>query len=229
MRASCSVTSAALSPARCTGSKGLFEEADAGVLFLDEIGDMPLSLQGRLLRFLDSGEIRPVGDTCVKYLDVRVIAATNRCLRTEIQRGHFREDLYFRLSVISLHLPPLRERRAIIRPLSQYHMRRAAQKLGLPVPELSAQALHVLIGYGWPGNIRELQNALDTRSYGSRAAASRPPTCPTRSVAWARGRRRTRRSTPGLMIPSPFCGGTTATTLRRRQRSASAGRHCGAA
>ncbi|HLG59548.1 MAG TPA: sigma-54 dependent transcriptional regulator [Vicinamibacterales bacterium] len=142
-------------------SKGLIEDAEGGVLFLDEIGDMPLSMQVRLLRFLDSGEIRAVGSTVVKHVDVRVVAATNRCLLTEVRDRRFREDLYFRLSVVWLELPPLRERRADIPPLVAFHTRRAATKLGVPVPRISEAALDMLLRYRWPGNIRELQNAME--------------------------------------------------------------------
>jgi DNA-binding NtrC family response regulator len=142
-------------------SKGLIEEAEGGVLFLDEIGDMPLPVQVRLLRFLDSGEIRPVGDTVARRVDVRVIAATHRSLTDEIRRGRFREDLFFRLSVVSLHLPPLRQRRADIAALVQVHARRVAAKLGLPAPTISDGAMSLLQRYDWPGNVRELQNALE--------------------------------------------------------------------
>jgi DNA-binding NtrC family response regulator len=142
-------------------TKGLIEEAEGGVLFLDEIGDMPLSMQVRLLRFLDSGEVRPVGSCAVRNVDVRVIAATNRSLETEIQAKRFREDLFFRLSVVQLHMPPLRERTADIPALVQYHVRRAAARLGVPVPKVSRDAMTLLARYRWPGNIRQLQNALE--------------------------------------------------------------------
>jgi DNA-binding NtrC family response regulator len=142
-------------------SKGLVDEAEGGVLFLDEIGEMPLQLQVHLLRFLDSGEIRPVGTTCVRHADVRVVAATNRCLTSEIRSGRFREDLFFRLSVVSLHLPPLRERPADITPLTYHYVNRAARRFGVPIPEVSEDALETMKRYRWPGNIRELQNAVE--------------------------------------------------------------------
>jgi two-component system, NtrC family, response regulator HydG len=142
-------------------SKGLIEEARGGVLFLDEIGDTPLSIQVRLLRFLDSGEVRAVGGTSIKHVDVRVIAATNRPLLSDIREKRFREDLYFRLSVVSLHLPGLRERRADLADLVQYHVRRVSRKLGIPAPRMSDEAMTLLLRYDWPGNIRELQNALE--------------------------------------------------------------------
>jgi DNA-binding NtrC family response regulator len=142
-------------------TRGLIEEAEGGVLFLDEIGDMPISLQVRLLRFLDNGEIRRVGDTAVRHVDVRVVAATHRCLTDEIRRGRFREDLFFRLNVVALRLPPLRTLERAITPLAQHHAARAAERLGVPVPELSEAALHILRRHRWPGNVRELQNALE--------------------------------------------------------------------
>ena len=141
--------------------KGLIDESKGGVLFLDEIGDAPLSLQVRLLRFLDSGEIRPVGGTSVKSVDVRVIAATNICLRSAVQDKRFREDLYFRLRVVSLHLPPLRERCADIPGFIEHYTRRAALRLGIAEPRISEQALSLLVRYDWPGNIRELYNVLE--------------------------------------------------------------------
>ncbi len=144
-----------------SNTKGLIEEADGGVLFLDEIGDMPLPMQVRLLRFLDSGEIRAVGDTAIKHVDVRVIAATNMMLWSAIREHRFRQDLFFRLSVISLQLPPLRDRRGDIPALVHYHLRRAARRLCLPVPAITDEAVSVLVRYDWPGNIRELQNALE--------------------------------------------------------------------
>jgi DNA-binding NtrC family response regulator len=144
-----------------TNTRGLIEEAEGGVLFLDEIGDMPLSMQVRLLRFLDSGEVRAVGGCSVRHLNVRVIAATNRSLEAEIQQKRFREDLFFRLSVIQLHLPPLRERRADLPALIHYHARRAATRLGMPTPKIAREAMAILVQYHWPGNIRQLQNALE--------------------------------------------------------------------
>jgi transcriptional regulator with PAS, ATPase and Fis domain len=140
---------------------GLIQEANHGVLFLDEIGDMPLLMQVRLLRFLDSGEVRAVGDTVVRYLDVRVVAATNQDLPLAIRQKRFREDLYYRLSVVQLELPALRQRRADIPALVEHHLRRAATKLGLSTAVVSDDALALLVRYEWPGNIRELQNTIE--------------------------------------------------------------------
>jgi len=142
-------------------SRGLIEEAEGGVLFLDEIGDMPLSMQIHLLRFLDSGEVRAVGCTHVKHVNTRVIAATNRPLADEIRAKRFREDLFFRLSVVSLELPPLRQRRGDIPGLLQFHLQRAARKLEVGMPTISADAMSLLTRYSWPGNIRQLQNVLE--------------------------------------------------------------------
>jgi DNA-binding NtrC family response regulator len=139
---------------------GLFEEAHGGTLFLDEIAEMPPALQVKLLRALQSGEIRRLGSTQATTIDVRVIAATNRDLAAMIADGSFREDLYYRLNVIEVVLPPLRERREDIPALAEHFIARAAGKLGRQV-RLSAEAIEHLLRYPWPGNVRELENALE--------------------------------------------------------------------
>jgi DNA-binding NtrC family response regulator len=160
--------------------KGLIDEAEGGVLFLDEIGDMPPPMQVRLLRFLDRGEVRAVGATEVKRADVRVIAATNRCLAADIRDRRFREDLFFRLSVVSLHLPPLRERRGEILPLLSYYVRRAARRFGVDEPTIAPEAIDILHSYHWPGNIRELQNALEQAVVQQSSGAITPRDLPDR-------------------------------------------------
>ncbi len=137
--------------------KGLFEEADKGTIFLDEIGDMPLALQVKLLRVLQEGEIRRVGDNRSIRLDSRVIAATHRNLRQMVSDGQFREDLYYRLRVIEISLPSVRERRDDIRQLAQQFWLRERKS---PKAVISEDALEALAGYSWPGNIRELENAI---------------------------------------------------------------------
>jgi len=124
--------------------KGLFEIADAGTLFLDEVGEMPLSLQAKLLRTLQEGTIRPVGATAEKQIDVRIICATNRDLAAEVERGAFRQDLFYRLMVFPIRLPPLRERREDIPPLAEHFMRRYCQEYRRNVPGLSQEALDAL-------------------------------------------------------------------------------------
>jgi transcriptional regulator with GAF, ATPase, and Fis domain len=138
--------------------KGLFEIADGGTLFLDEITETPMSLQSKLLRALQEGEIRPVGATAPKHVNVRIVAATNRNLEEEVARGRFREDLYYRLKVFPLRLPPLRERREDIAVLANHFLERYADEIGKPVGGFSQQALELMVGYNWPGNVRELQN-----------------------------------------------------------------------
>ncbi len=138
---------------------GCAEEADGGTLFLDEIGDMPPELQAKLLRFLQDGEIRPVGSNEVRLVQVRVVAATNQDLPSLIASGGFREDLYYRLSVISLRLPPLRERAGDIPLLARFLLTRNAAE-NLPTATLSTEAITALNDREWPGNIRELHNAL---------------------------------------------------------------------
>jgi transcriptional regulator with GAF, ATPase, and Fis domain len=138
--------------------KGLFEIADGGTLFLDEITETPLSLQSKLLRALQEGEIRPVGGTSSKHVNVRIVTATNRNLEEEVKRGRFREDLYYRLKVFPIRLPPLRERREDIPLLAAHFLERYAEEIGKPVAGFTQQALELMVAYDWPGNVRELQN-----------------------------------------------------------------------
>jgi transcriptional regulator with GAF, ATPase, and Fis domain len=138
--------------------KGLFEIADGGTLFLDEITETPLSLQSKLLRALQEGEIRPVGATASKLVNVRIVAATNRDLEEEVRRGRFREDLYYRLKVFPLRLPPLRERRADVPLLVRHFLALWSAELGKPIAGVTQPAMELLSAYDWPGNVRELQN-----------------------------------------------------------------------
>jgi two-component system nitrogen regulation response regulator GlnG len=140
-----------------TRSIGKFEQAHGGTLFLDEIGDMPPEAQTRLLRALQSGRIRRVGGRDEIAIDVRIIAATNRDLAPMIAAGSFREDLYYRLNVVPIHLPPLRERKSDIEPLARHFLRRAAGE-GLPARRLSKEAVTLLEAQPWRGNVRELRN-----------------------------------------------------------------------
>ena len=159
--------------------KGLFEEAEGGTIFLDEIGETSQALQVKLLRALQAGEIRRVGATKTTTIDVRVIAATNRNLETEVQAGRFREDLFFRLSVITLLVPPLRERREDIPLLAHHFLRRTCQETGKKVT-LSEPALTVLLGYDWSGNVRELENSIEHAVLHSRGQIITPEDLPQR-------------------------------------------------
>lgn len=141
--------------------KGLFEAVHNGTIFLDEIGDMPLSLQTKLLRVLQNGEIRPLGSNEVKRVDVRIIAATNRDLEQLIKEGKFREDLYYRLNVFTITLPPLRERKEDIPFLFHYHLEAAQKKIGKKIKTVEKEVIKYLKAYHWPGNIRELANAIE--------------------------------------------------------------------
>jgi Nif-specific regulatory protein len=138
--------------------KGLFEIADGGTLFLDEIGEMSLNLQAKLLRVLQEGEIRPVGATASKSIDVRIICATNRSLEKEVEKGTFRQDLFYRLRVFPIRLPPLRERREDIALLVEHFLRKYTVEMNKPVAGVTPEALDQLAAYSWPGNIRELEN-----------------------------------------------------------------------
>ena len=139
---------------------GLIRSAAAGTLFLDEIGDLPLDVQPKLLRFLEQSEIMPIGEAQPQRVDVRVLAATNADLEQRVAEGKFREDLYYRLSVIRIHVPPLRERREEIPHLSTFFLREASERLGKPDIHLSSAALDAFAQYWWPGNVRQLKNEI---------------------------------------------------------------------
>jgi len=141
--------------------KGLFQAADTGTLFLDEIGDMPLPLQVKLLRVLQEGEVRPVGSTQSIPVDVRVISATHRDLEAQRAASLFREDLYYRLNVVSLRLPPLAERREDVPVLATHFLRKLAERYRKPLPTLAPDAMALLIAAPWPGNVRQLLNLLE--------------------------------------------------------------------
>lgn len=140
--------------------QGKFQAADKGTLFLDEIGEMPLNLQVKLLRSLEDKKITPVGDTQPRTVDIRIVAATNRHLETEVKENRFREDLYYRLNVISFHLPPLRERGEDINLLARYFLQKFAVEYARPIKGFTSQATVSLRKYAWPGNIRELENRI---------------------------------------------------------------------
>jgi two-component system response regulator AtoC len=141
--------------------RGLFEEADSGTLFLDEIGELPSPLQVKLLRALQEGEIRRVGDNTARAVDVRLIAATARDLEAEVAAGRFRADLYYRINVVRLHLPPLRDRREDIPELVRHFVQLYGRRLGLSVSAVSPSAMRLLMEYAWPGNVRELENVIE--------------------------------------------------------------------
>ncbi len=138
--------------------KGLFEVADGGTLFLDEIGEMSPTLQARLLRVLQNGEVRPVGSSKTRKVDVRIISATNRDLEEEVKAGRFRQDLYYRLHVFPIRLPPLRERREDIPELARHFLAQYCQEMNRDIPGFSQSALDLLLAYSWPGNVRELEH-----------------------------------------------------------------------
>jgi DNA-binding NtrC family response regulator len=141
--------------------KGLFEVANGGTLFLDEVGELNKNVQVKLLRFLESGEVRRVGENDPFRVDVRVLCATNRDLRDMIAVEQFREDLFFRLNTFEIHLPPLRERKADIEPLAKHMLNRFGSRRGAAESVLTPEAIEVLIGHDWPGNIRELANIIE--------------------------------------------------------------------
>jgi len=140
---------------------GIVEVADRGTLFLDEIGEFPLQLQAKLLRFMDSGEFRRVGGTKPLKADVRLIAATNKDLQEMVKNGTFREDLFYRLNVINISVPPLRERKEDLPELAKHFVRKYSARLGKEVKRISPAALKKMSEYGWPGNVRELENEME--------------------------------------------------------------------
>jgi len=168
-----------------TDRPGVFVEADGGTLFLDEIGDMPLAVQARLLRVLQEGEVRPVGGSGVRTVNVRVIAATHVDLSHAVEQGKFRQDLFYRLNVVVLGVPPLRERLDDLPLLAAHFLRKHGG--GAP-PSLSPDALEVMSAYGWPGNVRELENALMHAIALHHADVIRPESLPAQLNARARGR-----------------------------------------
>lgn len=151
----------AFTGAKATGKPGKFELAHQGTIFLDEIGDLPLSLQPKLLSVLEDREFERVGGNQVIRSDFRLIAATNQSLEAAMAQGSFRKDLYYRLNVIRLHIPPLRDRREDIVELSRFLLAQLASEYQMPVPTLSAQARRALLAHDWPGNVRELSNVLE--------------------------------------------------------------------
>ncbi len=140
---------------------GRFELADGGTLFLDEIGEVPLAMQAKLLRVLQEQELERVGDTRTRKVNVRIIAASNRDLKKEVEEGRFRHDLFYRLSVFPIEVPPLRERRDDIAPLLAHFVKQSAQRMNRPEPQVSRAGLDELTSYRWPGNVRELQNTVE--------------------------------------------------------------------
>ena len=140
---------------------GLMEVADGGVLFLDEISSMPMDIQAKLLRALEERAFRRVGGTSLIHIDVQILAASNRVLKAMIRDAQFREDLYYRLKVVDLHLPALRERRADIPELVGFFLRHYNARMGMNVIDMTPRAMEVMVAYAWPGNIRELSNAIE--------------------------------------------------------------------
>jgi Nif-specific regulatory protein len=140
---------------------GIFEAAEGGTIFLDEIGEMPVELQVKLLRVLQEGEVRRVGEERPRRVDVRILSATNRDLAEEVRNGRFRQDLFYRLNVVPITIPPLRERVEDILPLAEHFLEKYALAMDVPKPRLSKEAKEVLLNYAWPGNVRELEHTIE--------------------------------------------------------------------
>ncbi len=157
---------------------GQFEHADQGTIFLDEIGEMAPSTQAKILRVLEQGEFLRIGGSAPVNVDVRVVAATNRDLHREVREGTFRSDLFYRLNVVAIHLPALRERREDILPLVHHFLRSKSAALGIPERRFDNEALDVLLRYNWPGNIRELENTVERALVLSRSSVLTPHDLP---------------------------------------------------
>ncbi|HET6149434.1 MAG TPA: sigma-54 dependent transcriptional regulator [Polyangia bacterium] len=162
--------------------RGLFEAAEGGTIFLDEVGDIPAKMQAQLLRVLQEGEVRRVGGSSVIKVDARVLSATNRDLAVEATDGRLRRDLFYRLNVVSLHVPPLRDRGEDLTTLTEHLVARHAAVLGRPQPRISEEAMQAIRGYSWPGNVRELENALARAVAMSQRGIILPGDLPTLTV-----------------------------------------------
>jgi two-component system response regulator PilR (NtrC family) len=141
--------------------RGMFELADQGTIFLDEIADMPLALQAKLLRVIEDKSFRRVGGEQEIKVDVRILAASNRVIEKEVEEGKFREDLYYRLNVIRIHIPPLKERKEDISILARHFLEKYSEELKKPIKKISAEAEQLILKYNWPGNVRELENVIE--------------------------------------------------------------------
>ncbi|MCW8355488.1 sigma 54-interacting transcriptional regulator [Marinomonas pontica] len=157
----------AFTGAKKGGKAGKFQLANGGTLFLDEIGDLPLLMQAKLLRVLQDREVESVGGTRSTPLNIRLITATHRPLESLIESGDFREDLYYRINVVAIDLPPLRERRDDIAKLADFFLQKLSRRTGRRAPKLTVQALTAMLAYNWPGNIRELENVMEAAFYTS--------------------------------------------------------------
>jgi two-component system response regulator AtoC len=189
--------------------RGLFSDADRGTLFLDEVGELPMSAQVKLLRVLQEGEVRAVGENRAEIVDVRVIAASLRDLGKLVEKGEFREDLYFRLNVVQLRVPPLRERVGDVLKLARVFVDRFSRAFNRapPITGLSSEVEALLAGYAWPGNVRELENAIERAVLLTDGTVLTPDNLPEKVWASASVAAPPLTTTPGLELPLPEAHG----------------------
>lgn len=205
--------------------RGLMQEARGGTLFLDEVGEIPPSIQVKLLRALQDKRVRPVGDNREVAVDVRVICATNQDLQQKIREGSFREDLFYRINVIHLEVPPLRDRQEDIPELALHFVERACHRLGVPVKDLHRDVLTVLTSYSWPGNIRELENVMERAVALESSTLITLSSLPQNLLAAAAGA--TTRAEFGLTFPREGLDLETHLEAIRRELMAQALERCG--
>lgn len=210
----------AFTGAKKGGKAGKFQLAHGGTLFLDEIGDLPLSMQAKLLRVLQDREVEAVGSTSPSSVNIRLITATHRPLETLIKEGKFREDLYYRINVVNVSLPPLRERQEDIAKLAEHFLQSLSRRTGRRAPKLTAQAMTALMEYHWPGNIRELENVMEAAFFTAQERKIPLSLLPTNMQSHVISDQHLEQGDSNLMSASLTAGGTLKEQLDQAEKNA---------